>query len=269
MRLPLRPGRIPKLLTSRRIVRVELVASHHDHDLPAVNGSQDRCGVRVARFALGVGHARGFPDFAAALQIVGDDIAGTQRVGQPGERVLHAHRDDDLAGDHRAVGMAPPDRVSAVVRLQIALPKFLAGEIKHRQIAIAEMKDDILAVGGWRRASHILHGVKHLLAALVVLFDAQRHAAWLARADRARPFDGARAAIEPHGQQVFVFLAGDKEGVFPDGGRAIAPLGQFGLPSDADFFVPGDRKIGLLASAVTARAAPGRPIFGRGHGTKR
>ena len=63
--------------------------------------------------------------------------------------------------------MSPPDGILAVILLQVAPPEPPAVEIIGRQLAVAEMRDDHLAVGHWRRAGQVLRLVKLLMAALV------------------------------------------------------------------------------------------------------
>ena len=64
--------------------------------------------------------------------------------------------------------MSPPDRVIAVILLQVAAPQLLARKIVGGQIAIAEMHDDHFAVGHRRRAGHVLVVVEVLVPPLRV-----------------------------------------------------------------------------------------------------
>ena len=69
-----------------------------------------------------------------------------------------------FVAEHGAVGVPPPDRVLAVVLLEIALPELLAVEIVGRQVAVAEMDDDHLAVGHRRGAGEVVIAVELLVA---------------------------------------------------------------------------------------------------------
>src|ERR1035438_6916097 len=57
---------------------------------------------------------------------------------------------------HRARPVNPLDRKTPIVLGEIALPKFLASEIKGRQVARREEDEHPLPVGDWRRRCHIV-----------------------------------------------------------------------------------------------------------------
>jgi len=77
--------------------------------------------------------------------------------------------------------VSPPDRVVAVIGLQIAMPKLLPLGIVSRQIAVAEMNDHHPAVGHRRGAGNVLQVVEPLLAALRGRFLFRRAAGRLCR----------------------------------------------------------------------------------------
>ena len=233
-----------------------MVRAHHDQLPAALDLGQNGRRVSVALFGRRAGHPRRFPALAAGLQVVGHQIAGRLAIGDVGQRVLHADRNNHVAINDGAIGVAPPDRVRAVVLLQIAAPALLAGKVVGRQIAVAEMHDHRLAVGDRRRAGEIMKLMKNLLLALGPGAGRGR------LADGLRPFDGAGVARQPRDQQFLVMLRGDKHGVAPDRGRAAAPLGQRRLPNQFRFGGPGHRQSGFQAGAVAARSAPLRPILG-------
>ena len=153
--------------------------------------------------------------------------------------------------------MAPPDRVGAVILLEIADPKLLAIEIVRGQVAIAEMHDDQFAVGHGRGAGQIMFRVKGLPAAAMI---ARRGAV----AHRAAPQDRAAflGNFEKH-QIVVGHMAGQEDGIAPDGRRTVSPLGQFALPDHARFFRPGHRESRLAAGTIGIGTAPLRPVFAR------
>src|ERR1017187_1287798 len=58
--------------------------------------------------------------------------------------------------EHRARPVNPHDRKTPIVVGQIALPKFLASEIKGREITRREQDENPLPVGDWRRGCRIV-----------------------------------------------------------------------------------------------------------------
>src|SRR5262249_46652523 len=153
------------------------------------------------------------PLLLAGLLVVRNHVAWSRILLQVRDGILHADGDDQIVPEYRAVGMAPPDRVAAVVLLEIAEPELFAGEIVGRQVAVAEVADDDLAVGHRGGAGHVLNRVEDLLAPAIAL-------AWHRRgANLARPLDLSRAEIDFEKLQLLAFLSGEKRDIAPDGRR--------------------------------------------------
>lgn len=141
------PRQIPQLFAGSGIVGVEPRAAHHDDFGAVAYPTNDRRGVRVAPFFFGTGHAEGEPTFSPGSQFVRDDVARIRFFPKVGQRILHTHRDEQVADDDRTVCMPPPDGIGSIVVLHIATPYGIAVEIGHDQIAVSEVEYDITAVG--------------------------------------------------------------------------------------------------------------------------
>src|SRR5262249_32566283 len=153
---------------------------------------------------------------------------------QVGQRILHADADDQVLVQHRAVGVAPPDGVGAVLLLQIVLPKLFAGEVIGGQVAIAEVDDDSFAVGHRRWAGQVVQAMKPLVTSAFAWLAPYRRAG----ADLLSPGDAARRLVNPQQQELVVVLGSQEEGVTPDRRRACSLPGQRALPDDVGLLVP-------------------------------
>src|SRR5262249_54409376 len=108
--------------------------------------------VGITFFFFGLRHPRCVPANFAAAQIVRDEITFDGLLAQVGERILHANRDHLVADDGGTVGMAIPRGVDAIVGLQVSFPESIAVEVIGREVTVAEVGYDSLAVGHWRWA---------------------------------------------------------------------------------------------------------------------
>ena len=163
-----------------------------------------------------------------------------------------------FAVEHRAVGMSPPDAVRAELFLQIVLPELLAGKVVGRQVAVAIMGDDHLAIGHRRRTGVVVQLMKLLAAAFFGL------AARIARCQLSRSqitLPSARLSLESNSRSsTWVVTKIESPQI---AGVLVPHSGNSTFQARPDVFAPFKRQPLLTAGAVACRTAPLRPVFGR------
>src|SRR5262249_51578624 len=135
------------------------------------------------------------------------------------------------------------------------LPQALAAKVVSREIAVAEMNDNLLTIRDRRGAGEIVQVVEFLLAA-------GRSALGHAGADLASPHDLACRFVDLQQEKLVALLRGDKEGIAPGCRRARSLTRQRTLPRDVLRFRPFPGETGLVAHAVAVGPAPPRPVAG-------
>src|ERR1035438_717825 len=149
------------------------------------------------------------------------------------------------AVEHRARPVNPHDRKTPIVVGQIALPKFLASEIKGREITRREQDENPLPIGHGRRRGHIV-------------------AALLAVPSGYHPFPAhlASLSIQAEQEQILLFIrAGGENAIFPNHRRSAAIACHRRDPDPVFCLAPLSRQTQLGGRAVEIRPAPLGPVL--------
>src|SRR5206468_2173871 len=112
----------PDLPAGRRVVPIELAPAHDEELRPLLALPEERRGVRIALLRLRPRHAHGLPALPPRGLLVGDQVARGRLRMEVLQGVLHARRDHEVAPEEGAVRVAPPDRVAAVLLLEVPPP---------------------------------------------------------------------------------------------------------------------------------------------------
>src|ERR1035438_7622998 len=149
------------------------------------------------------------------------------------------------AVEHRARPVNPHDRKTPIVVGQIALPKFLASEIKGREITRREQDENPLPIGHWRRRRHIV-------------------AALLAVPSGYHPFPAHLAGLSIQAEQEQILLlirTGGENAIFPNHRRSAAIARHRSNPDHVFRLAPLGRQTLLRRRAIEIRPAPLRPVL--------
>ncbi len=116
----------------------------------------NRRGVALLTFLLGIAGTRLLPDFTAIVLIQRDHF----RSAAMNERQIQP-----IAVQQRRGGHAPHDVELPIAILHVEFPDFVPLEVVTRQIAAAHVGPDVLAVGAGRRRGRITFVAMNLLVA--------------------------------------------------------------------------------------------------------
>src|SRR5580704_3563190 len=193
-----------------------------------------RVGVFILRVA--VAFARDFPGLFAGRRIEGDH-EGASRVNQlQVQPVLIQER----RGVHAVLRLE-----AAVAVLRIEFPDLISVEIETGQLAGADKREDMFAIGAGRGRRTVTLVAANRPVRAELLFP--KLLAIGARADN---------------DHIVAVLTRQKDVVAPDGGRRAAHTGHLQLPQDIRRLAPGCRQVCFMTDAVVIGSAPLGPILG-------
>ncbi len=236
----------PEFAAVGRVVAGDGVAADHDQFLSALMGERQRRAERLARFRDRIRRADTAPHVLAGGGVDREEVgfvAGRLAAAAHGDVALENLHDQAAVVQQRAGGKRPLERE----RSEVAVPEFLAGEIKRDEVARAVEEDDELAVGhGGRRTGVAVLAVGGGLARF--------------RAPEFLP------GLSIEAQRVLLVRlrigGGEEDAIAPDdrrgGGGTGEGDGPFNALGRAELF--GEAFLG--GGTVVERAAPVGPVFG-------
>src|SRR5262245_34068282 len=112
--------------------------------------------------------------------------------------------------------MAPPVGVTAIVRLEVALPELLAADVVAGEVTVAEVCDDNLPVRYRGRASEVVEPIPPRLFAANEPAAPRIPGRDVAACNLLHPIDFAVVSIDSEQHQLVAVLARDEDRIAPN-----------------------------------------------------